>query len=162
MGTHQQHRIRTLWLAGALHAFTHVYHVALLPLYLLIRQDFHLDKLGRATLLVTAMMIAYFLPSFPMGVLADRVSRKKLLGIGLFINGLGFILLGLAPTYGLALAAVIVAGIGGSFYHPAATAMIARLFPVGTGKALGLTGVGASVGFFIGPIYAGWRAETAG
>jgi len=162
MSTHQQHRVRTLWLAGALHAFTHVYHVALLPLYLLIRQDFQLDKLGRATLLVTAMMIAYFVPSFPMGVLADRISRKKLLGIGLFINALGFVLLGLAPTYGLALTAVIIAGFGGSFYHPAATAMVARLFPVGTGKALGLTGIGASVGFFLGPLYTGWRAQHSG
>src|SRR3954451_22158466 len=105
MRTLQQH-IRTLRLAGGLHAFTHLYHVALLPLYLLIRDDFHLEKLGRATLLVTAMMLAYFLPSFPIGILADRVSRKKLLAVGLLFNALGFILLGLAPTYGVALAAV--------------------------------------------------------
>jgi MFS family permease len=40
--------------------------------------------------------------------------------------------------------------------------MIARLYPVGTGRALGWVGVGASIGFFIGPIYAGWRAQQAG
>lgn len=97
-----------------------------------------------------------------MGVLADRMSRKTLLGVGLAINGLGFVGLSWAPTYGMALAAVALAGVGGSFFHPAATAMVARLYPVGTGKALGLLGIGASVGFFIGPIYAGWRAETAG
>src|SRR5208283_1042028 len=51
-----------------------------------------------------------------------------------------------------------VAGLGGSFYHPAATAMIARLFPGKTGKALGLVGIGAGAGFFVGPIYSGWRA----
>ena len=28
--------------------------------------------------------------------------------------------------------------------------MVARLFPVNTGKALGLLGIGASVGFFMG------------
>jgi len=97
-----------------------------------------------------------------MGMLADRVSRKKLLGIGLAINGLGFIGLSQAPNYTTALACVVVAGFGGSFFHPAATAMIARLFPVGTGRALGFLGIGASIGFFIGPIYTGWRAETAG
>jgi len=53
---------------------------------------------------------------------------------------------------------VAVAGFGGSFYHPAATAMIARLFPRTTGKALGLVGIGAGAGFFVGPIYTGWRA----
>src|SRR5207248_10103557 len=54
------------------------------------------------------------------------------------------------------------AGFGGSFYHPAATSMIARLFPIGTGRALGLSGVRASIGFFIGPLYTGWRAATSG
>src|SRR5205814_1016437 len=51
----------------------------------------------------------------------------------------------------------LLTGVGGSFYHPAATAMVARLYPVGTGKALGLVGIGASVGFFVGPLFAGWR-----
>src|SRR5204863_4737620 len=53
---------------------------------------------------------------------------------------------------------VTLAGFGGSFYHPAATAMVARLYPIGTGRALGFVGIGASIGFFIGPVYAGWRA----
>jgi len=156
------HKVRTLWLCGALHAFTHIYHVALMPLYLPIQRDLQLAGVEQATLLVTLMMIAYFVPSYGMGVLADRLSRKKLLATGLMINGLGYLGLSFAPNYRWALLCVVIAGFGGSFYHPAATAMIARLFPVGTGKALGLTGVGASVGFFIGPIYAGWRAETAG
>src|SRR5207249_11086151 len=156
------HKVRTLWLCGALHAFTHIYHVALMPLYLPIQRDLQLAGVEQATLLVTLMMIAYFVPSYGMGVLADRLSRKKLLATGLMINGLGYLGLSFAPNYRWALLCVVIAGFGGSFYHPAATAMIARLFPVGTGKALGLTGVGASVGFFISPIYAGWRAETAG
>ena len=156
------HKTRTLFLAGVLHAFTHLYHVALLPLYLPIQADFKLQSVGQATLLVTVMMVAYFAPSYPMGVLADRVSRKKLLAVGLAINGASFVGLALAPNYTTALLCVVLSGLGGSCFHPAATAMVARLFPVGTGKALGLLGVGASIGFFIGPIYAGWRAETAG
>src|SRR5688572_11272379 len=156
------HRTRTLLLATVLHAFTHVYQVALLPLYFPIQRDLKLSGVGKATLLVTVLMIAYFLPSYPLGVLADRVSRKKLLGLGLVINSAGFIGLALAPNYATALACVAIAGFGGSFYHPAATAMIARLYPVGTGRALGILGMGASLGFFFGPIYCGWRAATAG
>jgi MFS family permease len=154
--------VRTLWLCGGLHAFTHVYHVALAPLFLLIQQDLKLASIGKSTLLVTIMMAAYFVPSYPMGILADRFSRKKLLGYGLAINGLGFFGLSFAPNYGTAVACVIVAGFGGSFFHPAATAMVVRLFPVNTGKALGLVAIGASVGFFLGPVYMGWRAEFAG
>jgi len=156
------HKVRTLWLCGVLHAFTHVYHVALAPLLLLIQQDLNLSSVGKATLLVTIMMAACFLPSYPMGILADRISRKKLLGWGLAINGLGFFGLSYASNYGTAVACVLVAGFGGSFFHPAATAMVARLYPIGTGRALGLLAIGASVGFFVGPIYAGWRADLAG
>jgi MFS family permease len=156
------HRTRTLVLATVLHGFTHVYQVALLPLYFLIQKDLKLTGVGQATFLVTLLMMAYFLPSYPLGALADRVSRKKLLAIGLLINAAGFVALAFAPNYGTALLCVIVAGFGGSFYHPAATAMVARLYPVGTGRAFGIIGMGASVGFFIGPIYCGWRAATAG
>jgi MFS family permease len=57
---------------------------------------------------------------------------------------------------------MVVAGVGGSFFHPAATALIARLFPSNTGRALGLIGIGAGLGFFVGPLYAGWRAAQTG
>ncbi|HYE32918.1 MAG TPA: MFS transporter [Methylomirabilota bacterium] len=153
---------RTLFSVGLLHACTHLYHVALLPLYLLIQRDLALESVEKATFLVTILMIAYYLPSYLLGALADHWNRKKLLFWGLVINALGFIALSFAKTYPAALAAVIISGLGGSCYHPAATALIARLFPVGTGKALGFIGIGASVGFFAGPIYTGWRAAVAG
>lgn len=156
------HKFRTLALVSVLHAFTHVYQVALLPLYLPMQKSFKLENVGSATFLVTLMMLAYFLPSYPLGVMADRFSRKKLLGLGLAINGVGFVGLALAPNYPVALASMVVAGCGGSFFHPAATAVVARLFPSNTGRALGLMGMGASVGFFLGPIYAGWRAAQSG
>ena len=160
MDRHTNHKSHTLWFMGVLHAFTHVYHVALMPLYLLIQKDLKLASVGSATLLVTVMMVSYFAPSYAMGVAADRWNRKKLLGWGLVINALGFVLLSFAPNYACAIGAVMLSGLGGSFYHPAATAMVARLYPSGTGRALGFVGIGASVGFFFGPIYAGWRATS--
>ena len=159
-GTH--HRIRTLWLCGVLHAFTHLFQVALLPLYLLIQKDLGLTGVEGSTLLVTVMMAAYYLPSYYMGKMADHWNKRKLLAWGLALNGIGFIALSQAQNYSLALLSVVIAGVGGSTYHPAATAMIAHLFPEKTGKALGLLGIGASAGFFIGPYYAGLRAGMAG
>lgn len=147
-----------------MHGFTHVYQVALLPLYFLILKDsaFGLKTVEQATFLVTVLMVAYFAPAYPVGILADRFSKKKLLTFGLALNGLGFVVLSYSHSYAQAILAMIVAGFGGSFFHPAATALIARLFPEGTGKALGFLGIGASAGFFLGPIYAGWRAAQAG
>ncbi len=159
MIAHKDHKVRTLWLAGVLHGFTHLYQIALAPLYLLIQSGLKLASVEQATLLVTVLGLAYFLPSYPMGVLADRCSRKKLMAIGLALNGLGYVCLGLAPNYTWALAGAALAGFGGSFYHPAATALVARIYPTRTGWALGMVAIGASAGFFFSPIYAGWRGE---
>ena len=158
----QSRRTRTMWMCGILHGFTHLYHVALLPLYFHMQRDFKLASVGQATFLVTTMMAAYYIPSYFMGHLADRMSRKKLLEWGLYLNSAGFLGLAFAPNYPCAVAAMVLAGFGGSFYHPAATAMVVRMFPTNTGRALGLIGMGASVGFFLGPVYAGWRAASAG
>jgi FSR family fosmidomycin resistance protein-like MFS transporter len=136
--------------------------MAIVPLYLKIQSDLHLEHEGQVTLLVTVLNLAYILPSYPMGVLADRVSRKKLLALGLAINGVGFIALSVSHSYALAILSVAISGFGGSFYHPAATALVARLFPKTTGRALGLVAIGASAGFFISPIYSGWRAASTG
>jgi MFS family permease len=162
MSAEARHRSRTLWLTGILHAFTHCYAVALLPLYFRIQQDLKLRSIDQATLLVTVLGLAYFIPSYPLGVLADRMSRKRLMAVGLAINGVGFLSLSVSPSYGWAVASMVVAGFGGSFYHPSATALIAGLFPNARGRALGLVGIGASIGFFVGPIYCGWRAVDTG
>ncbi|MDB6052631.1 MAG: Major facilitator superfamily 1 [Verrucomicrobiales bacterium] len=156
------HRNRTLMLCTILHGFTHVYQVALIPLYLMIKKDLHLLQDSKVTLLLTLMGVAYFLPSFPVGVLADKVSRRKLLAFGLALNALGFICLGLSSSYGGALVSVVIAGMGGSFFHPAATGLVASLYPEATGKALGRVGMGAGVGFCFGPLFCGWRGEMAG
>src|SRR5205085_5778841 len=102
MAQEQTHAVRTLWLCGVLHTFTHLYQVALLPLYFLIQQDLHLGGVEKATLLVTVMMAAYYLPSYPAGLLADHWSRKRLLACGLAVNGIGFVVLSQARSYRMA------------------------------------------------------------
>src|SRR5687767_8398548 len=142
----QSHKKRVLWLCGILHAFTHIYHVALLPLYVLIREDFQLPSDGQAPTLLTLMGLTYFLPAYFVGMWADKFSRRKLLGYGLLINGLGFAALAFSPSFGWAICFLLIAEFGGSFFHPAATSLVANLFPGNTGWALGRIGIGASVG----------------
>ena len=155
-------RGRILAFCAVLHGFTHLYNVALIPLYVRIEQDLGLASLAQATFLMTAMMTAYFLPSYPVGAAIERIGRRRALGWGLVVNGIGFVILSQARSYEAALAGAAVAGFGGSFYHPAATAWIAQLYPTRPGRALGVAGVGANAGFFLGPVYAGWRADAAG
>ncbi len=156
------HKTRTLILLTTLHFFTHLYHVALLPLFLKIQGDFKLSSTDEATLLLTVLMLAYYAPSYLAGLLADRLNRKILLALGLALNGLGFAGLAWAPTYPLAMASVILAGLGGCLYHPSGMAIIAELFHGKGGRAFGIVGIGGGLGFFLGPLYTGWRAEISG
>ena len=156
------HKTRTLILLTTLHFFTHLHHVALLPLFLKIQEDFKLSSIDGATLLLTVLMLAYYAPSYLAGVLADRLDRRVLLALGLALNGLGFAGLAWAPTYPLAMASVILAGLGGCLYHPSGMAIIAELFHGKGGRAFGIVGIGGGLGFFLGPLYTGWRAEMSG
>ena len=105
--TDAAHRNRSLALLTVLHGFTHLYHVALLPLFLRIKSHYDLPTTDEATLLLTVLMLAYYAPSYIAGELSDRFNRKLLLTIGLALNGLGFVLLALAPSYSTAMAAVV-------------------------------------------------------
>ena len=151
----------TLVLCTVLHMFTHAYGAMLVPLYLLITRDLHLGKVQFAALLVTVYGVVYAACSFGSGILADRLDRKRLLGLGLLVNAIAICLMGVTRRYELLVALAVLGGLGGTLFHPAANALIPAHFPRSPGMAIGLLGMGSGLGFFFGPQYAGWRAVHA-
>lgn len=145
-----------------LHAFTHAYGTMLVPLYLPMRDELNLWGVGAASLIVTVYGLVYCLGSYPAGVLADRGNRKALLGVGLILNALAILLMGLTRRYELLILLGILAGLAGTLFHPAANALSTAHYPRSPGMAVGVLSIGAGIGFFAGPRYAGWRAEVAG
>lgn len=150
----------TLALTTLLHAFTHAYQVLLVPLYLLMAADLKLPGVRAVTLVVTAYNAAYFLLSYPAGMLADRLNRKMLLGVGLLGNAVAIGLTGITHQYGAILLLGVSAGIFGTLFHPAANALLSAHYPRSPGMALGIMGIGSGIGFFFGSQYSGWRAES--
>jgi MFS family permease len=151
----------TLLLTTILHAFTHAYGAMLVPLYLLMTADLRLPGVKRAALVVTAYMLVYSIGSYGAGVLADRMSRRNLLGWGLVANAAAIVGMGLTRDYSILLLLAVVAGTAGTIFHPAANSLVPEHFPKSPGMAIGLLGMGSGLGFFAGPQYAGWRAEAA-
>src|SRR2546423_1169900 len=151
----------TLVLATLLHMFTHAYGTMLVPLYLLIRDDLHLRGVKAVAFIVTLYGVTYSLLSFKAGVLADRHDRRALLGIGLLGNAAAITLMGFTHQYALLLALGVVAGVFGTLFHPTANALIPAHYPRSPGMAIGLLGVGSGLGFYLGPKFSGWRAESA-
>jgi MFS family permease len=151
----------TLALATLLHAFTHAYSVILVPLYLLVRDDLHLVRVSSVSLIVTLYGLVYCLGSYGAGVLADRFSRRALLGIGLLGNAAVITAMGLTRHYEMIIALGVCGGLFGTLFHPAANALMPAHYPKSPGMAIGLLGMGSGLGFFLGPQFAGWRAHSA-
>src|SRR4030095_13634760 len=109
----------TLALTTLLHAFTHAYGVMLVPLYLLIVADLKLSGVKQAALVVTIYGLVYAIFSFPAGVLADRMNRKTVLGLGLIVNAAAIMAMGLTHQYAPLIVLGVIAGFAGTIFHPA-------------------------------------------
>jgi MFS family permease len=114
-----------------------------------------------ASAVVTVYGIVYCALSFIAGNMADRYNRKALLGIGLLGNALAITAMGLTRRYELIMMFAVAAGVFGTLFHPAANALVPAHYPKSPGMAIGLLGIGSGIGFFAGPQFAGWRAQTA-
>jgi MFS family permease len=152
----------TLALCTLLHALTHALGSMLVPLYLLMRDDLRRTGVKEIALIVTVYGVVYALFSYPAGILADRMNRKVLLGIGLIGNASAVALMGLTHRYELLLLLGVMGGMFGSLFHPTANALVPAHFPKNPGMPIGIMGIGSGLGFFFGPQYAGWRAEAVG
>lgn len=83
-----------------------------------------LDPL-RLVLVGTTLEISYFLFEIPTGVVADVYSRKLSVVIGFAMVGVGFIIEGSFPTFGIVLLSQVLFGIGATFTSGAYEAWIA-------------------------------------
>lgn len=114
----------------------------------------------------TAFTILYGLVGLPLGVLADKVSRKKLLAVGIVVwasltGGARWVF-----SYPLLVITRLGVGVGEAACAPTATSWIGDLYPAEKrAKPLALFMLGVPVGgalsfFFSGPIAQrfGWRA----
>jgi len=139
------------------------------PLMPMIRDDFGLDY-TQSGFLISAFSLSYGIGQLPAGWLADRIGRRFLITIGNCGVALAGLLIGLSPTYILLLACMMLMGIMGGGYHPAAPPLIsAAVQPKNQGRALGLHLVGGSASYFLAPLIGvaiaaawGWRGSFIG
>lgn len=104
--------------------------------------------------IVQGLTISAFM--MPMGRMADIIGRKRTHLIGLILFGSGSVFTGLAPTFGLLIAARIFTAIGNSMGQSVGTAMVLSVFPARErGKAIGAQTTAVAVGGAMGPVIAG-------
>lgn len=129
-----------------------------------IRRDFGLsfEQLGY---LATAFTVVLSLGSFPLGMLADRISKRLVISAAVLFWSAATFCSGVAGSFRSLLAARGLVGIGEAAYNPAGTAVISASFP-GEVRArvqgafdIGMF-IGGATGIALGGIMAqsfGWR-----
>jgi len=127
-----------------------------------IRKEFGLSDASLG-LLGTAFTLLYAFVGVPLGSLADRIGRKGLLAAGVFAWSLMTAASGLAQSYWQIFALRLGIGVGEASCAPAATSLIADLFPSNwRAKAMAIFMLGLPVGVALSFAVSGTIAKQYG
>ncbi len=143
--------------------FGHHLMAALLPPLLpLIRDAFKLDY-TQASWIGSVFTLAYGISQLPAGWLADRIGARLLITIGISGVAVAGLMVGLSPTYTIMVVFLVLMGILGGGYHPAASPLVsASVDEKNRGRALGLHQIGGTASFFLTPLIAVGIAAALG
>jgi MFS family permease len=112
-----------------------------------IRGELGISDTQMSLLLGTAFAVVYGIAGIPLGLLADRHSRRNLIVAGVVVWSVGTIACGLSHNFGELFAGRIVVGLGEAALSPAAISLIGDYFPPSRR--------GTAVGFFLSGIAMG-------
>ena len=149
---------REVGLLSVAHGVNEFYSVALPPILPLLVADFGVTY-AEAGVLVTAYYVVYSIFQLPAGRLADRFGQRRLLAGGMVVLSAGILVLAGAPDFRMLLVGEVIAGVGGSTYHPAGMSLISDIESGDTeGSAMGVHGLGGVAGTALAPALVGGLA----
>jgi MFS family permease len=114
-----------------------------------IRGDLGISDTQMSLLLGTAFAVVYGIAGLPLGVLADRTSRRNLIFAGVLVWSIGTLACGFSSSFHELFTARIVVGLGEAVLSPAAISLISDYFPPsrrGTAVGFFLCGIAMGIG----------------
>ncbi len=138
-------------LVGFAHHLSHLYQLALPPLFTLIRADLGLSyaELG---LVMTLFYLTTGVLQTPMGLLVDRVGARVVLTGGMFLSAAPLMAVGAVDSLWSMAGLFVLAGAGNSVFHPADyTILNASIGEQRLGRAFSLHTFGGLAGFAVAP-----------
>src|SRR5688572_22660937 len=157
--------VRVIGLVGFDHFVSHFFHLALPPLFPILR-----DELGVSYTALGLLMSVFFAASGlgqPVaGFVVDRFGATPVLlaGMGTLAAAVG--LAGFAPSYAFLIPLAALGGIGNSVFHPANYAILnGSVSATRVGRAYSVHGISGNLGWAAAPVtivtlshFLGWRA----
>jgi FSR family fosmidomycin resistance protein-like MFS transporter len=109
-------------------------------------------SLAALSALVLAATISSSVIQPVFGQMSDRISLPWLMPLGPALGGLGVALSGIAGTYALTFAAIVLGGIGVAAFHPEASRFANYVSGERRASGMSLFSVGGNLGFALGPV----------
>lgn len=111
-------------------------------------------SLAAAGALVFAATVSSSLVQPLFGVFSDRTPIPALMPLGVLLAGVGMALAGVAPSYPLIFASVVVSGVGVAAFHPEAARFANYVSGARRARGMSFFSVGGNAGFALGPLVA--------
>lgn len=118
IGAGEHHTAKVLGLVGTAHFMSHLFYQTLPPLFiiLVVEIDTTYTALG---LIMTVYHLASATATTPVGFVVDRLDPRRLLALGLLVQGIAMILAGIYSSYWSLMVLFAVSGLAFSVFHPA-------------------------------------------
>ncbi len=155
---------RWVVLAVAILAFmqTHLHRMAFAPLIPTFVGDLGLTY-AAAGAIQTAYFVTYAVAQVPVGVLADRWGARRVMLVSMAVLAAGSLAFAVGRTYGAAIGARMLLGLGAAAVWVPGISLISEWFPAEErGRATGLMSAGGGLGGTIALIGVPWIASAWG
>jgi MFS family permease len=153
---------RIAFVTAAVHGLVHASVLLLPPLLADLRAAFGVSLLALAGV-ANGLYVAFGLAAIPGGWLADRFGSRRVLALSAGGCGLATAAAAAAPSFGAFAAALVALGAFAGLHHPSGLSLVSRrVAGADQGRALGIHGLGGSLGEALGPIGAALAARALG
>ncbi|MFP4661523.1 MAG: MFS transporter [Halanaerobiales bacterium] len=117
-------------------------------------------KLSQGGLILTLQSIGGILVVALAGIVADKVSKSKLMVLGFFLYMICLYLLSIVPLFSFLLVLSFVFGIGSRLVDTLSNAYISDLYPELKGRYLNILHSVFGIGALVGPLYTRFLLDT--
>jgi predicted MFS family arabinose efflux permease len=128
-----------------------------------IKEDLHLSDADLGLIQGLGFSILYACLGIPLGILAERASRKLLIAASIVVSSAVTALCGAASGFSTLLLCRVAVGMGEAGVMPSAFSLVSDHFePSRRGSMLAVLNLGAPIGFLVGQVLGGWIASQWG
>jgi len=146
------------------HLFNHFQSSMIGVLYPFMMEDLGFGYVEIGILTAAYNMVGNLLQAI-YGLIAARVKRSVMLGLGNIALGISVVATGFAPSYRFVLGTRLFGGVGSSPQHPVGSSILASYYGGSRGRALAVHSISGNLGTLLAPIlsgvlllYMGWRS----